>query len=246
MSKSLDDKAVIEAFVSYLKGLKYPNLKVDRWPDKENRDSSDIDAIAGSFAIEHTSIDTVNNQRRDSAWFTQVVKGIEEKLSGKLTYRLNITIPYNGIQLGQKWTEINKSMETWIMKSSSNLPDGLHIINNIPGIPFEFNVRKSTGRKAVLFFSRFSPKDDSLSNRIHEQLERKAKKLEPYHKQTYSTVLLVESNDIALMNEAIMIDAIRNSFSKSLPSGVEQIWYADTTIPDELLFHDFTKIITSD
>src|SRR5574341_1664078 len=214
MSKSLDDKDVIKAFVSYLRRSGYPTLKIDRWPDEENRDSSDIDAIAGAFAIEHTSIDTVNNQRRDSAWLMRVVGGIEEKLSNKLTYRLNITIPYSGIQCGQKWPEINKSMETWIMKSSSNLPDGLHIINNISGIPFEFNVRKSIGRKAGLFFSRFSPEDNSLLSRIHEQLERKAKKLKPYQKQTYSTVLLLESNDIALMNEAIMIDAIRKSFSK--------------------------------
>lgn len=36
---------------------------------EKSRKTSDIDAIAGYFAIEHTSIDTLPNQRRDSDWF---------------------------------------------------------------------------------------------------------------------------------------------------------------------------------
>ena len=73
----MNDCDVINFFVAYLRENGHPGLQVDRWPDKENRGTADIDAVAGHFAIEHTSVDTVPNQRRDSNWFKQVVDGLE-------------------------------------------------------------------------------------------------------------------------------------------------------------------------
>jgi hypothetical protein len=66
-----------------------PGLKVNARPDEVNRLSSDIDAIAGPFAIEHSSIDTVLNQRRDSAWFLKVVKVLED--SSVVNYRSGLS-----------------------------------------------------------------------------------------------------------------------------------------------------------
>lgn len=58
-----NDSDVIEAFVAFLGEQEGLALQVDRWPDKENRQTKDIDAIAGPFAIEHTSVDSFENQR---------------------------------------------------------------------------------------------------------------------------------------------------------------------------------------
>jgi len=242
MSNLLNDKAIVDAFISYLRQKGYPNLKVERRPEEENRNSSDIEAIAGPFAIEHTSIDTIINQRRDSDWFFKAVGGLEE-LTQQLTCRLSITIPYEGVQIGQDWSKVRESFKAWIMNASPTLPDGMHIVSNEAGIPFEFHVKKSSERKPGLFFARFAPEDNSLPERIRLHLARKAQKLKPYKKQGYATILLVESDDIALMNENIMLDAIRRGFSNHLPEGVDQLWYSDTTIVDELLFYDFTESI---
>ena len=67
--------------------------------------------------------------------------------------------------------------------------------------------------------------------------------MKPYQKKGFTTILLVESDDIALMNEDVMLDGIREAFLGSLPEGVDRIWYADTSIPKHLLFYDFTKCI---
>ena len=99
----MNDQDVINAFVAYLRKAGFPDLKVDRLPDKENRKTSDIDAIAGCFAIEHTSIDTLPNQRRDSDWFIQAVGGIEKELSVLIPFCLNITIEYDAVTKGQVW-----------------------------------------------------------------------------------------------------------------------------------------------
>ena len=83
--RKLTDKQVISLFVEYLATQGNPGLKVDTWPDEENRQSSDIDAIAGHLAIEHSSFDTIPNQRRNAAWFVQVVR-----MSFAVGYRLDL------------------------------------------------------------------------------------------------------------------------------------------------------------
>ena len=57
------DRDAIDLFVTHLGRQRgYAKLVVDRWPEDENRQSPEIDAMAGPFAIEHTSIDSVAHQ----------------------------------------------------------------------------------------------------------------------------------------------------------------------------------------
>lgn len=237
---NLDAKTVIHAFVNHLD----QKLKVARWPDEENSQSPDIDAIAGSFAIEHTSIDTLPQQRQYSARFMKVINGLEKEFRNKLLYRLNIVFPYEAVRPGQDWDKMRYLMKQWIDNSSQAITDGVQSIC-VPGIPFELKIRKASNRTPGLFFSRFEPPDNSLHIRIASQLERKAKKLLPYKEIGYITIILVESNDFALMNLGKMLTGIRNAFARSLPQGVDQIWYAetDTDLPEKIYFDELTKAI---
>jgi hypothetical protein len=228
----MNDQDVINAFVSYLRETGFPGLKVNRWPDKENRKTSDIDAIAGRFAIEHTSIDTLPNQRRDSDWFMQAVGGIEKELTTSLPFRLKITIEYDAVTKGQDFAAIRR-----------NLKDGLSVLEDVDGVPFRLRVRKASDRRPGIFFARFEPKDDTLPARIREQFDRKAKKLKKYHGSNKTTILLIENEDIALMNEGKMLDSIRIACLSGLPHGVDKIWYADTSIPNDIEFMDFSSEI---
>lgn len=238
----MNDQDVINAFVAYLGKVGFPGLKVDRWPDKENRKSRDIDAIAGPFAIEHTSIDTLPNQRRDSDWFMQAMGGIEKELTVLLPFRLNIIIEYDAVSKGQDWSAIRENLKTWIIVESPRLADGRIVLEDVHGIPFRLHVRKASDRPPGIFFARFKPNDDTLSVRIRKQFDRKAKKLAKYHGSGKTTVLLIENDDIALMNEGIMIDSIKIAYPSGPPNGVDKIWYADTSssIPNYISFMDFT------
>lgn len=135
MSRTVGDEAVVSAFVEYLKQHGYPNLKIDRFPEREKPNSEDIETIAGPFAIAHTSIDTVPNQRRDSAWFLKVLDGLESELSLGLDYRLRITLPYECIRRGQDWVAIREALVKWVSGSALKLPDGSHIIKIVPAFP---------------------------------------------------------------------------------------------------------------
>lgn len=113
---------VIDAFVAHLRTNGYPTLQINNRPDKKNSKTPDIDAIARPFAIEHTSIDTVANQRRDSKRFLRVVDGLRNEFDNSVPCRLNITILYEGVQTGQNWKEIKHAFRGWITNYAVRYP----------------------------------------------------------------------------------------------------------------------------
>ena len=231
----MEDKEIIVKFIEQLNRANDSSVKIDSFPD--------IDAIAGKYAIEHTSIDTIKNQRRDSDWFMKVIEGLEKKFSSTLDYRLNITFPWDSVKPGQDWPIIRSSLYKWILKESPNCADGHCWVEDIQNIPFKFFIRKSSDRTPGLFFARFEPEDDSLSDRLSIQLQRKIKKLSLYKEQGKETILIVDSNDIALMNQWRMTEAVFTAFSEGFPKGLDQIWYADTTLPNNLIFDNITDTV---
>jgi len=236
----MSERDVINAFVAYLRKNGHPRLRVDRWPDQENRNSPEIDAIAGPFAIEHTSIDTLPNQRRDSDRFSRVVARIGQELEGQLPFRLSVTLEYHAIRTGQNWTEIREALKEWINHDAYSLPERSSVIEDAPGIPFRLHVSKSGTGRPGLFFARRKPDDDTLPKRVRDAFTRKAEKLAKHKKLGYITILLVENDDIALMHEAKMLEAIKTAFPSEKPEGVDQVWYVDTSIEIDGEFRNFT------
>ena len=241
----MKDYDVIAAFIEHLRKHGYPELNICRHPDKENRISSDIDAVACPFAIEHTSIDTLPNQRRNNEWFMKVIEGLEEEFSSQLSFHLAISFYDGSIAKGQDWKKIRQGFKNWINQEKDNphLVDGPHWINNVPGIPFPFHVIKGHDPPQGVQFGRFPPNNTDLSNRVRKLFDRKAKKLKKYQDLGKTTVLLIESDDIALMDiqGRKILNAIREAYPFSLPIGVNKIWYVDTAgLPDRIRFKDFT------
>jgi hypothetical protein len=241
--KGLDEKELIERFIIHLKEKGFPVLEVTLWPDEENRSSSDIDAIASHFAIEHTSIDTIQDQRLKSDWFLRVVRQLEDAFLNELSYQLNIIFRYESIDKGQNWQRIRNALISWIANYSPLLSDGKHEISGIEGIPFEFQAIKASSRRPGLKFARITPNDKTLAARLRQQLSKKAAKLASYQKDGMTTILLIESDDIALMNRHIMREALQTAFANEPLEHVNQIWYVDTSIPSEVQFYDFTFIL---
>ena len=237
----MKDSDVVDAFVAYLRDHGHPGLAVERRPDEENRDSSDIDAIAGPFAIEHTSVDTLPNQRRDADWFMRAAGGLERELPGRPQFRLDVTLEYDAVAKGQNWSAIRATLKIWVTNDAAALSDGTHVIESTSDIPFRLHVVKSSERRPGLFFARWKPEGDTLSHRVGEAFERKAAKLAKYRTAGKTTVLLVENDDIALMNEWKMLEAIQQAYPSGPPAGVDQVWYADTSIPSDFAFRDFTS-----
>ena len=245
--RHMKDTDVIDEFVAYLEKNGHPGLKVERRPEIENRESADIDAIAGPFAIEHTSIDTLPNQRRNNARFMKVIGDLENELN-PLPFNLEVSIEYDAITKGQDWPAIKQALKGWINQDVPRINDGSHLIGGIPGIPFKLNVHKELCSPGRLFSKRNIPDDCTLPSRIKELFDKKAEKLTKYQESGKITILLIESYDWALMNEQKMVAAIRNAYRDGLPAGVKKFWYApNTSIDAPIRFKDITAdLLTKD
>ena len=143
--RDMKDSEVIDGFVAHLREHGHPDLKADQRPDNKNRNSTDIDALAGPFAIEHTSIDTLPNQRLNNNRFMQVIDGIEQELPSQLSFSLQITLEYGAVTTQQNWKAIRQALKSWIIKDAPRLTEGQHVFGSIPDIPFELRVNKEIG-----------------------------------------------------------------------------------------------------
>lgn len=242
----MEDKVIIEQFVYFLSKNGYPHLRLERFPDEENRNTPDVDAIAGDFAIEHTSIDTVTNQRRDADYLKRIISELKNNFSSTLPFRLRLVIPYEAIKPNQNFSKIREALQLWLTTVVHTFPDGWHEVSEQINIPFRFFIDKRSDRPPGLFFARSKPQMDSLPERLPAQLNRKVKKLVSYKTKGKNTMLLVESGDIALMNEDKMLEYIDKALGKEILKDIDQIWCADSSIsdlPEDVEFRNLTEML---
>jgi hypothetical protein len=222
----MKDDEILEAFVTYLQDNGYPSLRIDRRPDTENRQSKDIDAIAGQFAIEHTLIPRFPDQKAQEDRFIKAMSGLESELPIP-PYELNIGSEYYAVEIGQDWSAIRNALKTWILQDVPQLEDDEYDFDSLPGIPFRLRIEKSSNGSPGIFFIRSVPENnDSLPLRICEHLtsQEKIKKLVPYKKDGFTTVLLIEGN----LTRNKMLHAIKLAFPDGLHPDLDEIWYVPT------------------
>ena len=209
----MNDRDVVTAFVCHLSNHGHPGLKVERWPEDQNRRSKDVDAIAGPFAIEHTSIDSVPNQRRDDNWYMRVIGGLTQELSGSVDFRLSIILKYTAVEKGQNWAALRADLRSWVVDNASRLNYGSCELDLPTNPSLRVRVIKSRLGRHGVYFRRFeAPPETPFSERIKGILDGKGAKLAKYQGPGTTTVLLVENGDIAQMSDGKMLDGIRKAY----------------------------------
>lgn len=168
------DRVIVTRFVDYLrKNGRRPELTIDRWPEEECSGQSEIECVAGDLAIEHTSVDTLPNQRRDGEWFQEALGSVENI---QVAFRLRVLVPYELVKRGTDWPAFRTELFDWITNVAPGLPDGKHEVQ-LASTPLRLATEKdSTGRPGV-FLRRPAPDDDTLHVRVGEQIRRKMTKL---------------------------------------------------------------------
>lgn len=241
-TKEKPDRTCIRDFAKFLQEIGQPVSGVDDWP--EDRAQGEIDAILGPYALQHTSVDALPDKRRIDRPFDSVIAGVQDEFRGRLGFRLSITFDWNCIQKGQNWTEINQALREWISQEAPYLPDGRAEISSIPGIPFTFDVSKGCRlRSDGVYFARLASHDRSLSIRLHDQLVGRHNKLGvlgKYRSQGKTTLLLLESDDIAFMSDDTMATAFRDAFP-IWPEELDELWFIHRVARPAMNVHDLRR-----
>jgi hypothetical protein len=217
------DREIVIRFVEHLRDEGRADLKVDRWPEDEHPGQSEIEAIAGDLAIEHTSVDTLPQQRRIGDHFEEAL-AILERIP--VSARLSIDVPYELVRVGTDWNAFRLALADWIINVAPGLPDGVHQIE-LPGTALRCAAMKASDRPPCVVLRRPAPDDDTLASRLGQQIRRKAQKLARYKDQGYTTVLVLETKDIALMNQHKMLEAAREGMGGAMFPGIDQVWYVE-------------------
>lgn len=212
-------KRVIRELLKFLAKTLKVDYKILEYPDEIERKLPACDALAvvGSrkVALEHTSIDSVPFQRRDNSRFIKLLGPLEEKLTGKLPvpghYRLDIHM--NVIPTGIRWANVRQQICEWCLNVGpaleivSPFTSPRHSVKEMPqGVPFEVTLFRWPRRDGQFKIGRFSPEDleDQRIKVIYQALVSRGAKVSRYRNNGFRTILVLESNDIALANSSLI------------------------------------------
>lgn len=231
------DEICIEHFVSFLQALKHPGLQVSEWPEDTGLPNQ-IDAIARPYAIEHTSIDALPNQRKLEVAFRAITGNLHEATKGKLGFRLRIMLLGMAMEIGHDWSSHGQAIERWINIESRKLADGIHRDFHITGVPYSVCIVKGGPiRTDGVTFGRWFEADPKFYMRIKGTIDKKLPKLARHRTRNIKTVLLVGSDDIAIMS----LDQFGLAFDQAYqvwPAELDELWFAHHVADQEINFCD--------
>ena len=220
---------------NYGSGLVYV---VTRWPDEEERSSRACDAYAEakgerSLAIEHTLIQSYNQQKQHDAEFMRVVGDLEAEFRSAFSFPMKLLIPMFAVQKGQHWDQIKSALRTWL---SANLIAPGRTQPAIPGVPFPVTLLREDHGAVGLTVGRTS--DGSLNvaaeliENIESALASKNDQLRGYREAGDCTILVLESDDVVFANPAHVYRAFLTAEQATDTSNIDQVWLATTTPPE--------------
>jgi hypothetical protein len=227
--------------------------KVRRSEKTEGLPPVEVDFRLGDvhFAIEHTMLQTFDNQTKSAVQFWQLAEEVVSTLSGRLprpgTYKLHFpTEPRVDRSMGLVNTRA--AIIEWVRATAAELhamhperrgrnsePRG-HETSTTgvpPGLSFELVLSRQVDWNlaprfdGVLTLGRFGPKnvDEQRQAQMVRALNRKCPKLQKFKQLGVRTVLLLEDADLSLSNHVTVSDAFEAACvgRSDLPDEVYQI-----------------------
>lgn len=233
---ALDQDEVIRRFIKQYNSSQSAQFTITRWPDMEERNKRACDAYAEALAvrplaIEHTNIETFQQQKQDSARFLKVCGVLETELRDNFPYVVNLIIPTFGIQTGTDWNGIRDTLREWLLTQVSALPFG-HTDHQVDGVPFRITIWKEDRRGRGFVVSRMVPPgletNDELTEIVAAALNNKNNQLQRYRANGDETILILETDDIALMNHVLLYKAFLQASACIHTPNIDQVWLAET------------------
>ena len=211
---------------------------------------------AQEYAIEHTQIEAIPNLIGSDQRYMQIIKPVINEVSGMLpgpaVYALHFPIDTH---LGVKLPDLDRirlDLIAWIQTKAQCLyernrdrleqerppPRSLDSIEAKPP-SFPYPVRLSIGvahsisKRGALRCARFAPGDEEMearrADRLWEALRRKCPKLRRCKKDGARTVLVLESDDIALTNHVLVGECLA-ALLPECPDLPDEIYLVETEV----------------
>ena len=170
------------------------------------------------FALEHTRIESFPKQVSAGKQFASLLQPLETDLTGRLpgAFFLIVDVGAAKAPIAQH-VQIRKDLAAWIMAHAHALeaeenvgPSGnCDLTARPPNVPFDVTLHRDADYGSGLFIVQRPQADISAlrRDRIREALNRKCPKLLEEHEAGRTSVLILESDDIALVNRMAIAHA---------------------------------------
>jgi hypothetical protein len=222
------EMASISALVSLLRLTECPNIENLIWIDGHEKGDGLPEASAHPYLLEHFTIDSTPNQRRLAAQFVKLIDGLEDSQPG-IKFFLKICLPEDIAEQGRDWIVQRDALACWISSVAPTLADGHYKDVQAAGVDCPFYVWKfgPPTLPGVRILRWTQPVEIGLHERLAREIPKKVQKLAKHKKQGQRCLLIVESEDIALMNAHTFLVALRRAFP-SMPSDIDNLWFCHT------------------
>lgn len=208
-------------------------------PDEQNRGKKDIDFVLQSaghpgIAVEHTSIESFEGQRRVGFIHADFTKHVEQLVAVPPDTYLKLACPTEmHVQLSKRERDrLVPSVAAWVTQTVPLLkPHGRSLPLTIAGGKFTIWIGQGGSHPQLngkLLAALMAPKnlDESREQRLERALLEKLPKLLRYDEQGMLTYLILEDWDISLSNSMIVKDVLlklRRKHADLLPYGILQV-----------------------
>jgi hypothetical protein len=222
------EKECISAVIKLLRRVDFPNIPEPQWIDGHEIGDGLPEAVAEPFVIEHFTVDALPQQRRNGAWFSEVVSPIEAEYADRLGFRLVIEFAEDAIAHRNLCEGVRASFRAWVGGPAQELPEGFHKDLKIDGVPFSVLVWKNGPISSNgIIFKRISDGAVGLEERLEDKYQNKMRKLSAHAHRAKRGLLLVESEGDHLMSSHTFLATFKKMAPEHSFDDVA-VWFVQT------------------
>ncbi len=201
-----------------------------------------FDTPTARFAVEHTRIESFPSQIAEGKRFAQLLEPLETEIGGKLPGAFFLIVDVGAARAPTAQNvEIRRALSEWILGKAATLDpeeqNGPHgncdITDTPPGVPFEVTLHRDSSYDSQLFILQnlTGDRQSLLRDQIREALSRKCPKLLGAQREGRASILILESDDIALANRVAIAEAAVAALAVRTDAPDMVIWARTSTHP---------------
>lgn len=194
------------------------------------------------FALEHTRIESFSNQIAEGRLFAQLLGPLEAELAGKLPGAFFLVAEVGAARApAAQHAEIRRNLAEWILSKGADLDaeeetgqrGNCDITEKPSGVPFEVTLHRDSDYDSRLFVmqKQSGDREELQRDRIRTAMARKCPKLFEASNDGRISVLVLESDDVALANLDAIACLTRSEFSTRNDAPGIVIWARTGTDP---------------
>ncbi len=222
MREDAHERKMCDAVMRFYAARTHSDIQMHSRPEAVQRNSPSVEYLYSSqfgfIAVEHTRIESFPQQIRDSKTLLKILAPLEEELRGKLPTPGKYTLAIESDvahRVRGDYSAIRRAIGIWATRNAAKLAIGTprsapkHMLREQPaGVPFTctlYRWQSSKRYEGRIRIARYLPAgiETQRRQRIAMALTNKLPKLAAAKQQNghnTSSVLILESNDIALAN----------------------------------------------